>query len=788
MRHHQNRFIACFFSCILLMLSVNGVTAQTDITPPLAAEQIRQSLFNTQIALMGDHATEAQMAFDETVQLYQAVLSPSFEIYAPTLAQNIQIHFDAAQTAIDERDTIRFVSLRSLIYTGLLEGAMDVVEASLTNNDTVTASLWLPLREFRPSTRFIRPPVDATLAVQALSRGILTESAAVEAVNRDLLDTYQAQLMLTLQAADEASRNQFALRLAEETALARGYFNIFADVYAEQRGEDALHTLEDTFDALINTAITSDFEEYAQTRAQISDRMMGFAAVPLSENDLARRAGQFTRYLTLVPIEYARGVRGGVVTNDIEIQEALTFQARAATAFAELQPALRVDHADTVDQIDALLAQILEQIRTVAEPSALQANADEALSLARSIIPESWLASSAESDLDVIRSVLDQITVAAQQGDYRAAESSRLEAYAMLELGIEQRLNAFAPEMSAHIESLFWQGTAEQQGLAALIANQASTTELRSTLTALNTALDEATLLLSAGQAAPAVVVGNAAIIVFREGLEAVLILSSLLASLRTVDQKQYRRPLAIGALVALGATAVTWIVATQILNVLLPLGETLEAIVSIIAIGVLILVTNWFFHKTYWVDWMANFHTRKRQLIKGVAAVTISQSFGLVLLGFTSIYREGFETVLFLQSLVLEAGTSIVLQGVLLGSIATVIVGVITFSLQVRLPYKKMLIVTGVMIGAVLLTMVGHTVHVMQAIGWMPITPIQGVYFPFWMGQWFGLFATWQGIILQIAAATFVIGSYFLAERQKTKHREDATAKHTTPAEVGGD
>jgi high-affinity iron transporter len=168
----------------------------------------------------------------------------------------------------------------------------------------------------------------------------------------------------------------------------------------------------------------------------------------------------------------------------------------------------------------------------------------------------------------------------------------------------------------------------------------------------------------------------------------------------------------------------------------------------------------------------MATFHARKRRLIGGVVAISIGQAAGLVILGFTSVYREGFETVLFLQSLVLEAGLQVVLQGILLGLLGTAIVGVLTFALQVRLPYKKMLVVTGVMIGVVLLTMVGHTVHVLQSLGWLPVTPLGDVFLPYWMGQWFGLFAT---VLLQVGAAAFVLGSYFLAERQSKRNRERA-------------
>jgi high-affinity iron transporter len=344
---------------------------------------------------------------------------------------------------------------------------------------------------------------------------------------------------------------------------------------------------------------------------------------------------------------------------------------------------------------------------------------------------------------------------------------------------MEQRLRGFAPDLAARVEGLFWQGIDDQTGLATLIGLNAPANDVLVALNALRAALADGRVVIESARSAPAAVAGNAAIIVFREGLEAVLILASLLASLRTVQEKQFRRPIVMGAALALAATAITWVVANQLLVLMLPLGEKLEAIVSLIAIAVLLIITNWFFHKVYWTGWMANFHQHKKRLIGGITVVTISQAAGLILLGFTSIYREGFETVLFLQSLVLEAGIGVVLQGVLLGMVGVAVVGFITFSLQMRLPYKKMLIVTGVMIGFVLVAMVGNTVHVMQSICWLPITPIPGMNLPFWMGQWFGVYATLQGIGLQIMAAVFVIGSYFLAEHQ---HKVKRLSRRRTP------
>ena len=79
------------------------------------------------------------------------------------------------------------------------------------------------------------------------------------------------------------------------------------------------------------------------------------------------------------------------------------------------------------------------------------------------------------------------------------------------------------------------------------------------------------------------------------------------------------------------------------------------------------------------------------------------------------------------------------------------------------------MLIVTGVFIGFVLVVMVGQTVRTMQGTGWVPITPID-ITLPYWTGLWFGVFPTVETIGAQIAAAVFVIGSYFLAQEMKVK------------------
>ncbi|HYZ81013.1 MAG TPA: FTR1 family protein [Solirubrobacteraceae bacterium] len=264
-------------------------------------------------------------------------------------------------------------------------------------------------------------------------------------------------------------------------------------------------------------------------------------------------------------------------------------------------------------------------------------------------------------------------------------------------------------------------------------------------------------------------VVVDSGILVLREGLETILVLAVLTASMRGTNSV-YRRPLALGGVGALGAAVVTWFVAIAVTDAVGPGSLDLQAATGLLAIAVLLVVMNWFFHKVYWTGWIAS-HNRRRKTLMGEAGSSGAQRalLGLVLLGFTSVYREGFEVVLFLQNLRLRYGSGVVLEGVVMGLLAVAAIGWLTFGLQSKLPYKKMLVATGVMLGVVLLVMVGESVQELQQAGWIGTTPIN-VAIPGWMGLWFAVFPNVQTIVAQVAAAVLVVGSYFLAEEIRVR------------------
>src|SRR6266852_2820648 len=269
----------------------------------------------------------------------------------------------------------------------------------------------------------------------------------------------------------------------------------------------------------------------------------------------------------------------------------------------------------------------------------------------------------------------------------------------------------------------------------------------------------------------PTVAFLDIGILVFREGLECILVLAAITASMTGV-KRSHRRPVALGAGAAFIASLITWFIAVRIVGSLSDNMSALDlqAATGLLAVIVLLVIMNWFFHKIYWGGWIRAHNRRRKALLENArGGIEISQRhlwWGLILLGFTSLYREGFEVVLFLQSYNLRLGGGVVLKGALLGIVLSGIVAVLTFVLQQRLPYRKMLITTGILLGVVLLVMVGEQAQEMQLAHWISTTPIASLVpmIPRWMGMWFSVFPTYETLIAQFIAAVLVIGSYYAA------------------------
>lgn len=286
-------------------------------------------------------------------------------------------------------------------------------------------------------------------------------------------------------------------------------------------------------------------------------------------------------------------------------------------------------------------------------------------------------------------------------------------------------------------------------------------------------------------------VVLDSAILVFREGLETILVLAAVMASFLGAN-RVYRRPVTAGGGLAILASVATWFAVVWLIGQFHGGEYDVQAATGLPALVVLLLVMNWFFHKVYWTGWISSHHKRRRTLLSADPGSNGRRMLlGLALLGFTSVYREGFEIVIFLQNLRELYGSSVVLEGVTIGALFTGAAGVLTFGLHQRLPYRRLLVITGVMLLFVLIVAAGEEVNEMQLAGWIGTTEIHWLHIPGWMGTWFSLFNNWETFAGQLTALTLVLGSYVAAQyvrvwRPRRLGRQAASRAEAPPALSG--
>ena len=257
-------------------------------------------------------------------------------------------------------------------------------------------------------------------------------------------------------------------------------------------------------------------------------------------------------------------------------------------------------------------------------------------------------------------------------------------------------------------------------------------------------------------------------ILVAREGLECILVLAVLATGLRDKNRK-YWRPIEAGAGLGFLAVIITWFGAVTIVTDLSANygALTIQAATGLLAVVVILVEIDWLVHGVYWSEWIKMHTKTKRSLISEASRMSKNSRrilIGLVLVGFDPVYREGFEVVIFLQRYYLEMGPLVVFYGVAGGLSLTLATGYLTFLGQRNLPYKKMLVVTGILLTCVVFVMVGEEVNEMQAAGWIATTNItwmQGT--PAWAELWFSIYPNVQTVVAQVLAILSVAGTFFL-------------------------
>lgn len=275
--------------------------------------------------------------------------------------------------------------------------------------------------------------------------------------------------------------------------------------------------------------------------------------------------------------------------------------------------------------------------------------------------------------------------------------------------------------------------------------------------------------LSSPGVAAPLIAAGYAFIILFREGLEATLVVATVLGYIAASRNDAYRKPVLQGVLAGLATTVVAFVALSALLRLAPAQRELIEAVTLIIAVGVLFWVSFWLVSRLDQRRWMEFVRARVSTAVATGSAVAL---FGV---GFTAVFREGLETALFYQALLTFAeGLEIwVLAGSLASAAVLAVLAYLILRAGRRLPIKAFLSTAVVLLMVLSVAFMGNAVRALQESGWVPVSVIYSLpRLPVFLAELTGWYPTLETLTFQaILVAVYLLGAawvFVIAPRRR--------------------
>ncbi|MBR1246866.1 FTR1 family protein [Bradyrhizobium sp. AUGA SZCCT0169] len=264
----------------------------------------------------------------------------------------------------------------------------------------------------------------------------------------------------------------------------------------------------------------------------------------------------------------------------------------------------------------------------------------------------------------------------------------------------------------------------------------------------------------------------QAAIILLREGLEAMLVIAALAGYLRKVGSAHRVGALYGGALVAVGASFIAaWVFAVFNSG---DHSDVLEGVIILFAAALMLYVSGWLMVKQDprgWQDYLAH---------KADSALAQDTVWAVGALAFLAVFREGAETVLFINALAkTEGGWSAGLFGGL--AAAAVGLAVLFYFINMiaqKLPLRPLFVITSAFLFAMAIKFIGEAVQEFQEQTIITVTEVKGSAF----FTAIGLNPSMEALSIQLLVILFALATYSVFQRNSRLMREDKAASR--PAE----
>lgn len=261
----------------------------------------------------------------------------------------------------------------------------------------------------------------------------------------------------------------------------------------------------------------------------------------------------------------------------------------------------------------------------------------------------------------------------------------------------------------------------------------------------------------------PAMTFSISAGIVLREAFEAIFLLIALLGIIRTVGNPKAAFFVHLGWTSAIGVGVIMWFFSGWVMSMSGAGRETLEGAVSLIAVGVVLYMGFWLHRKTEMGRWRAFLDEMTKTALSGKKLLLLTG------VAFMAVFREAFETVLFLRAVLLESGgghQAALVGGVLSAFFAVVILTIALVHFSAKLPVRKLFDLSAIVMIVLAFVLMGKAVHSFQEAGYISVTP-----FPLSLRMdLFGIYPSYESIIPQLIILAISI-SFWMAGKRPVAH-----------------
>lgn len=235
--------------------------------------------------------------------------------------------------------------------------------------------------------------------------------------------------------------------------------------------------------------------------------------------------------------------------------------------------------------------------------------------------------------------------------------------------------------------------------------------------------------------------------ILIREGLEALLIIVAILSALRAMGAEEAKKYVHAGWITAVFIGIVGYFFTAKLIAMGAQSRELIEGLGALLAVVILLSVGLWLHDKSTAAKWQQYVKSKiQKSLNKGSFAA-------IGLLGFVVVFREAFESVIFLSALTVDGETASkngVLVGTLVSAIIIIAIGILIVKYSKKLPVHKVFKISSIAMMLLAVVLAGKGIKELQEAGFVSVH-LAPFNFSF---DFFGIYPTYETLGAQLFVA----------------------------------